>query len=289
MRTPAARFVALGDSITVGMGDPMADGSWRGWAALLAEGLGPPGAVEFHNLAFLGARTLDVAGRQLPRALQLRPTVATVIVGVNDTLRATFDLTAIGQAVTGTVGALRDSGAVVLTARLPDPGRMFGLPGALARPLARRISAVNGIIDFAARRYRTVHFDVANHPETYLRCMWSVDRLHPSERGHRMLAANFAGLLAARGFPVHRWPDRRPANPPPGRRAEITWLATRGTRWVRDRCTDLVPSLLRMAAAESWYKLRGQAQRFDELLDGELANALAQLEAGPLGSRVTPT
>ena len=29
-------FVALGDSITVGIGDPAPGGGWRGWAALLA-------------------------------------------------------------------------------------------------------------------------------------------------------------------------------------------------------------------------------------------------------------
>ena len=49
------RFVALGDSITVGLGDPMPDGTWRGWAALLAECLGAPGTVEFHNVAESGA------------------------------------------------------------------------------------------------------------------------------------------------------------------------------------------------------------------------------------------
>lgn len=40
-RSPApARFVALGDSLTEGLGDPVADGGWRGWAALLAGALG---------------------------------------------------------------------------------------------------------------------------------------------------------------------------------------------------------------------------------------------------------
>jgi hypothetical protein len=33
---PVTRFAALGDSVTVGLGDPMPQGGWRGWAALLA-------------------------------------------------------------------------------------------------------------------------------------------------------------------------------------------------------------------------------------------------------------
>ena len=35
-------FAALGDSITVGMGDPVPAGGWRGWAALLAGTLDQP-------------------------------------------------------------------------------------------------------------------------------------------------------------------------------------------------------------------------------------------------------
>ncbi|MFJ8582586.1 SGNH/GDSL hydrolase family protein [Micromonospora sp. NPDC093277] len=269
------RFVALGDSITAGFGDPMPDGSWRGWAALLAEALGPPGSVEFHNLAVSGALTGTVVRDQLPRALELRPTVAAVLVGVNDTLRASFDVAALSAAVIETVAALHRVGALVLTARLPEPGRMLGLPAGLARPLARRIDVVNAVFDHAAQRFGTVHFDAASHPETYRSSMWSVDRLHPSERGHRLLAGSYADLLAARGHPVYARPDPKPGNPPPTRRQQLAWLAVKGTRWVRDRCTDLVPQLLWMATVESWHRLGGRARRLDERLTRELASALA--------------
>ena len=63
------KLVALGDSITLGYGDKIPGGGWRGWASLLA----------------------NVAGSQLSRAVARQPDVATVVVGVNDTLRDTFD------------------------------------------------------------------------------------------------------------------------------------------------------------------------------------------------------
>jgi len=272
------RFVALGDSITVGLGDPLPDRTWRGWAALLAEALGPPGGVAFHNLAQVGALSRDVAHDQLPRALALEPTIAAVLVGVNDTLRGTFAVDQVGHNLRAVVDALIRAGAVVLTARLPDPGRMFTLPGSLARPLARRVTAVNAIADGLAARFSTVHFDADNHADTYQPAMWSVDRLHPSERGHRMLARAFAELLAARGFPVHAVPGAEPTNRPPSRVAQAAWLATRGTKWVLDRSTDLLPSLIALAAAEWWHQRRGTARRLDEHLRHEVARVLAGLD-----------
>ena len=114
-------LVAMGDSITVGMGDPAPEGrGWRGFAALLADTLPQP---DLHNLAFLGAQAADVERVQLPAALDLKPDVVSLVVGINDTLRGDFDPGRTGAAVGRTVAALRESGAHVLTMTLP-PWRM---------------------------------------------------------------------------------------------------------------------------------------------------------------------
>jgi lysophospholipase L1-like esterase len=241
------RFAALGDSITVGMGDPAPGGGWRGWATLLGGTLPQP---EVHNLATLGALAADVERVQLPTATAMRPDVVSVVVGVNDTLRGDFDPERTGASVGRTVAALRAAGAEVLTMRLPDPGQMFGLPGALARPLARRMRAVNAAVDEVARRHGTVHLDAARDPATYERRYWSVDRLHPNERGHRLIACRFHALLAASGYPVGPGPDPEPSSPPPTRRAEAGWMATKGTAWLIRRSRDLVPTLVGLAVRE---------------------------------------
>ena len=154
-----------------------------------------------HNLATLGALAADVERLQLPAAMVLKPDVASVVVGINDTLRGNFDPQRTGPAVARTVAGLRAAGAQVLTMRLPDPGQMFGLPKALARPLARRVRAVNDAVDEVAQRYGTLHLDAARDPAIYERRFWSVDRLHPNERGHRFMACQFHALLAAAGVP----------------------------------------------------------------------------------------
>ncbi|MFG2499210.1 SGNH/GDSL hydrolase family protein [Streptomyces sp. NPDC048441] len=273
------RFVAMGDSLTEGIGDPVADG-WRGWAALLATGLAPPERdVEFHNVAVSGSQTADVLNRQLPEALVLRPDLVSVIIGVNDTLRCTFDIQAVAARLDQIYAAATRQGAHLLTACLPDPGAMLGLPGALARPLARRQRAVNAVVHALSERYGAVHLHLAEDEWVGDRALWSADRLHPGERGHRLVAARFHALLAARGLAAGSPPSCEPQLPLPARSASLWWLATAGTGWVARRCTDLLPQLLTLAADEVRHQVRGSSARLDLSASHAVAAALATLSA----------
>ncbi|MDF3302347.1 SGNH/GDSL hydrolase family protein [Streptomyces tropicalis] len=277
------RFVALGDSLTEGVGDPAGDG-WRGWAALLSGGLAP-GPVEFTNLAVSGAQSGDVGERQLPAALTLRPDLASVVVGVNDTLRRTFDIQAVAARLDRVYAALAGQGAVLLTACLPDPGAMLGLPGALALPLARRQRAVNAVVHALSDRYGAVHLHADAGEWVADRAMWSADRLHPGERGHRRLAVHFHALLAGAGLATGPAPSADPEFPAPTRAASLRWLATAGTGWVARRCTDLLPHLLTLAADELRHRARGTSSRLDLRASAAASAALAALSlpepAGP--------
>lgn len=271
-------FVALGDSLTEGLGDPVPGGGWRGWAALLAEALGErPGSVPLVNLARSGAQAADVAERQLPAARALGPRFASLLVGANDTLRAAFAIERIAAALDRAHGALSADGAVVLTACLPDPGRMLGLPAPLARPLGRRMRAVNTVVHAVSARYGGVHLHLADHAWVADRASWSVDRLHPSEHGHRLLARGFHTALAATGLPVGPPPALTLDGPPPTRAGSVLWMATRGTRWVADRCTDLLPGLVGLALQECRHGLAGSGRLLDAAADRATRSALAAL------------
>ncbi|MFF8930558.1 SGNH/GDSL hydrolase family protein [Streptomyces longwoodensis] len=280
------RFVALGDSLTEGVGDPTGDG-WRGWAALLADGLGAgPGApVRFTNLAVSGAQTRDVLERQLPAALGLRPEVAAVVVGVNDTLRRTFDIHAVAARLDRVYGALAGQGALLLTACLPDPGDVLGLPGALGRPLARRQQAVNTVVHALSERYGAVHLHAAEGAWVTDRALWSADRLHPGERGHRQLALRFHALLAEAGLARGAAPSAEPEFPVPTRAASLRWLATAGTGWVLRRCTDLLPNLLTLAADEVRHRARGTSAHLDLRASAAVSAALAAVTVPERGAR----
>ncbi|WP_370410731.1 SGNH/GDSL hydrolase family protein [Streptomyces fradiae] len=278
---PRTRFVVLGDSLSEGVGDRV-EGGWRGWAALLAQGLRPGGEdVAFTNLAVSGAQSRDVVETQLPAALALRPQLASVVVGVNDTLRRTFDIGQLARRLDRVCGELTAAGAVVLTACLPDPGRMLGLPGPLARPLARRQRAVNAVVHALSGRYGAVHLHLAAPGWTEDRALWSADRLHPGERGHRAVAAAFHRLLTERGLALGPAPSPEPEQPPPTRTDAVLWLATAGTAWLVRRCGDLLPQLLGLAAAELRHSAAGTGALLDARAEAALVRALRTV--GPAG------
>ena len=276
-RTPGRplRFAALGDSFTEGVGDPV-PGGWRGWAALLADGIGNGRrGVEFRNFAVSGSLSSDVRDQQAPAAAAFRPDLASVVVGVNDTLRRSFDIRLLAQRLDEVCALLTDGGAVLLTACLPDPGTVLGLPAPLGRPLARRQSAVNAVVHALSARYDAVHLHASDGDWVSDRSLWSADRLHPAERGHRTVAADFHGLLAARGLALGTPPGREPEQPPPSRTDSLLWLATAGTGWLVRRSTDLLPQLLCLAGAEIRHWARGTSAQLDRRADQALQGALA--------------
>ncbi|MEE4545382.1 GDSL-type esterase/lipase family protein [Streptomyces sp. V4-01] len=276
------RFAVLGDSLSEGVGDPLPGGGWRGWAALLGATLGDD--VLIVNAAWSGARSADVAGPQLAVALRHRPHLASVLVGGNDTLRGGFDIAAVAAELHAAMGALRTAGAELLTACLPDPGAVLGLPWPLARPLGRRMRALNDVGHALSAHHGALHVHVAQHAWTADPGTLSADRLHPSETGHRLLARDFHAALSAAGLARGPAPRLTPDGRPPGRASSVWWMATRGTRWIAERCTDLLPDLLRLAAEEYRAAARGATPLLDHAAAEAAAAALAALGLTPAGA-----
>lgn len=239
---PAGSLAVLGDSTAVGVGDPLPSGNWRGFGPLLAAALGAPGEVRYANHSTVGARIADLRRRQLPAAVTMRPDVAVILAGMNDTLRSDFDAATIGDHLDATVSGLQAAGAVVLTTRFHDHGRVFRLPGPLRRALYQRIGQLNDATGLVTARRGALCLDLHLMPGAYDMAAWSVDRLHPSERGHRMLAAGFAELLVGAGIavphPVHLTCSG-------GRQLtaahHAAWLVCHGVPWLARRGRDLLP------------------------------------------------
>ena len=245
----------LGDSTAVGLGDPVPGGSWRGVGPFVAQALGIA-AAGYLNTAFTGARMRCVRTEQLPVALRHRPDVAVVIVGMNDTLRSDFDPTGMARDLEHVVSYLADTGATVVTMRFHDHGQVFRLPGPLRRALTARIAELNDVIDVASRRQGVACLDLAALPGAYDLAAWSVDRLHPSELGHRMLARGVTGLVAEAGIAVPEPVSLVCSGGMAPRTIDhVGWLVVKGIPWLWRRGRDLLPyaaAIMARAAVESW-------------------------------------
>jgi lysophospholipase L1-like esterase len=237
---PIRVLAALGDSTVVGLGDPLPGGGWRGFPALLREAVG---AEQLLNPARTGARMADVRHTQLDAVLAARPDVAVICAGMNDTLRGDFDPLGIERDLAATLLALQEIDCYPVVLRYHDHTRVFRLPNRLRAALRTRVAALNSAIDAAAQDAGVL--DLHLLPGGYERTAWSVDRLHPSELGHRLLARGTAELVEAAGFAV---PGEVGLECAGGR--EITafhraaWIVVKGTPWLVKRGRDLGPVIL---------------------------------------------
>jgi lysophospholipase L1-like esterase len=237
------RFAALGDSATYGFGDPTSEGC-RGWARILTDAVAQDHEVSLCNLARPGATVADVRHEQLREALHHRPHLASLIVGLNDTMRSAWEPARLRADLLHCAGQLAEREVLLLTARFHDHSRVFRLPRFLARPLRERIDVLNGIYDEIHDTYGGLQVDLGVQPGVYDRKFWSIDRLHPSPLGHRALAATYATLLHARGLSFEP-PALHLDSEAVGRLGDLRWLVAEVAPWLARRLRDLGPSAAR--------------------------------------------
>lgn len=96
----ALKYLALGDSYTIGTG---ASGPSRAWPSIIAERLG----ADLTNPAVNGFTTLDLIRDELPYLARVHPDIVSVLIGVNDLVQGRSldeyrtSLTTIYEAVKG--------------------------------------------------------------------------------------------------------------------------------------------------------------------------------------------
>jgi lysophospholipase L1-like esterase len=189
------RFVATGDSFTEGVGDPGADGTFRGWADRFAEMLAARrGQLSYANLAVRGLTTRQVLDTQLKPAIALEPDLVSAVAGMNDLIRPKLDFRQYVADLDALIGGLAATGARVLTATLPTPGQGTPLPTPLRRQLIKRLDLSNAFVRRIAAVHGAMCLDLAAMMPPGIGG-WSEDRLHPGPDGHRAAAEACMGLL----------------------------------------------------------------------------------------------
>ena len=243
------RIAAVGDSATFGIGDRVGN-RWRGWAVLLAEAIGANHDVSFANFARSGATISDVERDQIADALDHRPNLAALVVGINDTLRSWWDPDVARRQLLSCADQLKSQRSLLMTIRFHDHAELLPLPRQLRVRLGRRIDALNDIYAEIHERCGGIQVDLRDYAEPLERDFWSIDRMHPSELGHRWLARAFAVSLNEAGLPFAQ-PAETCTGDAPTRTENVRWLVREGGPWLGRRAKDFAPWAARETLARA--------------------------------------
>ncbi|MEV7404824.1 SGNH/GDSL hydrolase family protein [Streptomyces sp. NPDC091267] len=183
MNATYTSFVAIGDSFTEGMSDRLPDGSYRGWADVLAARLAArtPG-FRYANLAVRGKLIGQIVDEQVGVAAALRPDVVTLVGGLNDTLRPKCDMGMVRGRLEEAVERLAPSCKKLVLMRSP------GRNGPVMERFRPRMEELFVLIDELASRHGAEVVDLYGAPVLGDPRMWDVDRLHLTAEGHRRVA-----------------------------------------------------------------------------------------------------
>lgn len=228
------RYVAIGDSLSEGLGDrPWPDGTPRGWADRVAMAMADASpALGYANLAARGQTSAKVRATQVDAAVALAPDLVTLTAGMNDLLRPGFRPAETRAHLDDIVARTSGAGAVVVLLPLPDVTGL--LP--LGRAVAPRIRAFNAGLAAIARDHGALLAPIPPRAVFGDRRMWSEDRLHLSELGHERVAL---GILATIGLPARPWDEPLPAGVAARRSARnaVVWWRDDVGPWIGRRLT----------------------------------------------------
>jgi lysophospholipase L1-like esterase len=178
-------WVALGDSMSQGIGARSIRGGWVGQLHARFRAEGRP--VRLINLSATGARVHDVADDQLPQlaALGVVPVLVTVLAGANDmfprsrwpdavaSYRRILEVLPPGRSVAGTMPR-RNGGAAAINALIDE-------------------AAARGDIRVADLRGMTVRSLIGTRAD---------DHFHPNERGYADIARRFSQAVDRSLLPI---------------------------------------------------------------------------------------
>jgi acyl-CoA thioesterase-1 len=178
------QYVVMGDSTSVGQGGDYD----QGFARATARHLGRSHLVTFHNVGVSGARSADVAQKQLSAAVALKPDVVLIAIGANDVTHFT-STSVVRRSLQQTIDGLKRSNPdvkIVFTGS-PQMGSVPRFPQPLRYIAKVRTARINTVIaqfsqqkniTFAQLAVRTGP-TFAQHPE-----LFAQDKFHPATAGY---------------------------------------------------------------------------------------------------------
>lgn len=237
MNATHTSFVALGDSFTEGMSDALPDGTYRGWADLLAGRLAAHSPdFRYANLAVRGKLIQQIVDEQVETAASMGADLVTLVGGLNDVLRPKCDVPRVCALLEEAVERLTPNcGQLVL---MRSPARR----GPVAARFQPRMEELFDFVDKLAARHGALVVDLYGAHVLGDPHLWADDRLHLDEEGHRRVAEAVWQTLGH--TPRFDWTEALPLG------IDLPWTARR-TADLRFTRQHLVPWIGRRLTGRS--------------------------------------
>lgn len=201
---PWHHYVAVGDSFTEGVGDPVAGFAMLGAADRLAAALSQTNPdLRYTNLAQRGLLVNEIREQQLAAALALKPDLVSVIAGANDILTGRFSAACWEEEFRTLYETLTGAGATVIAATLPEFPILRTLPGPLQTRVKGNFVRGNAVIERLAAQHQIVLVDAWAISQRSAPGDWSEDGVHLNARGYFKFAQEVVAFLEGQtGFQI---------------------------------------------------------------------------------------
>lgn len=236
------RYVALGDSLTEGLGDDRfeEDRIFAGWADRFAvllneDALAAGEDFLYANLAVRSRNSSEILSHQVHEALLLEPDLVTIMAGANDLWRPRKSWELVRAQFTDAVQLLKAAGITVVLTNCINPVHHWSFRGG-----ALRAKELTKLIEEVAHEQNVLVVDVYRSPTLRRLRVWSEDCVHFGARGHAHVANKAAKLL---GLPFRiETPVLQP-------RLKDSMTLLEHAKWIATHVTPFVSRRLRGIAA----------------------------------------
>ncbi len=183
------RFVAMGDSVTSGVGDDVDGIHCFSWAYHLAKELGEDNTeFSYNNIAVKGQTAREIRQTQLEQCLAMKPDLVSVMGGGNDVLTNSWNAATFEREFKEIFSALSKTGITIISSTVPDFPRLESLPASHAEYMRGQIQELNQLIRKICSQHDVPYAELWHAPFTMNVSTWSRDGIHPNSIGYQQLA-----------------------------------------------------------------------------------------------------
>jgi lysophospholipase L1-like esterase len=195
-------YIAIGDSITEGFGDPVPGYDNHGWVPLVVEKLRKLNPeMKANNFGQPGSTIEMVKQYQVNKALAQNPDLITLTIGANDANEAAWTSTSFANQYAALLQSLISPGRTLITMTYPSSGDVFQAKfrnSVQVNGWSRyfeRLNDINQTIRETSKRYNLVCFEFQDFEPFKDPQNLSYDMVHPNSKGYWLAAQHILRLF----------------------------------------------------------------------------------------------